>query len=817
MKDSACLRAATTAALLVDATSPMGPPRRPVSSRRSGVAAALSALGILMAACGGGGGGGGDAQPGPPPGPVPAPAPAPAIATAAIAVTVLDGALSNALVCLDKNDNDTCDGAEPMARTDAAGHATLVADTADAGKFPVLAMVGTDAVDADHGRVPTAYVMKAPADRAALVTPLTTMVQALIENTGLPTDQADTLLRDQLGLPGTLLRDYSSKTTRDDVKLLALARLLVLSTQELSGRWQAAVGSPVPGSSPVATADLHRLARARLLEELSWVDAQVGSAAVLPALASKDAKQIDTALATRVAAVWRMVGANAADVPAIVGVARAIKASPGTTSPGGWFTALSATSGQTWNTAFSTFTAAGNTGATTFTQQRVSARNGVLKTQGTGELARLWWSGTAWMPCLPATASQRSAPDAAGRTLSSVCNEAWREVHSRAEVDLSGQRIVDVWQSLATTNYGKFWTVDPVKAGAAVFPQGSRIAYSIQVYDRSTPGYTPRRGNVAVLAPAALASGSGAACSAVAAQSPALAWGTEAMTLEGVVAANPGTPCVFAPDSMDATRNEWWDATTVSLGKASADPQQDASNPAYSHERLLRAAFSAGGNVTYYACRESFTDRTARNCEAIGTGSATISTLGDARVMAFEGLPFDRALGGQTSPSGTLASMAHPVLVERGGKVYLGLRAASTMVSRSDLNTQAANAVLALDGIAPIDPSVALAPTAASYQGEWLFWETGTDYAIGASKSLSITSTVTLGSTQSGFTCNSYTAGVPDGSFACTLALDAATGEATISMSTGTANVRLDPATGSVTGVFTPTGASPTPVTGSLR
>src|SRR6476661_10172293 len=116
----------------------------PTAPRRTR-AAALSALALLIASCGGGGGSSAGNVPSPQPiTPTPAPPTAPVAATA-IGIRVVDGPVSNALVCFDKNANDACDATEPSARTDSSGLATLNVDPADAGKYPVLAQVGTNA------------------------------------------------------------------------------------------------------------------------------------------------------------------------------------------------------------------------------------------------------------------------------------------------------------------------------------------------------------------------------------------------------------------------------------------------------------------------------------------------------------------------------------------------------------------------------------------------------------------------------------------------------------------------------------------------
>jgi len=100
--------------------------------------AALSmAVAAALSACGGGS----DtpaSTPSTPVGPTPV--------SKSVPVKVIDGAIKNALVCLDKNTNGACDEGEPFARTDVGGNATLSVPEADAGKFPMLALVGTDAL-----------------------------------------------------------------------------------------------------------------------------------------------------------------------------------------------------------------------------------------------------------------------------------------------------------------------------------------------------------------------------------------------------------------------------------------------------------------------------------------------------------------------------------------------------------------------------------------------------------------------------------------------------------------------------------------------
>ena len=105
---------------------------------------ALAAAGVtssLLVACGGGGG----SDPTPPVVVTPK--------TVSQVVSVVDGPIKGALVCLDKNANGACDADETQGTTAADGSVTLTVPEADAGKYAVLAEVGTDAVDKVNGPV----------------------------------------------------------------------------------------------------------------------------------------------------------------------------------------------------------------------------------------------------------------------------------------------------------------------------------------------------------------------------------------------------------------------------------------------------------------------------------------------------------------------------------------------------------------------------------------------------------------------------------------------------------------------------------------
>ena len=65
----------------------------------------------------------------------------------------------------------------------------------------------------------------------------------------------------------------------------------------------------------------------------------------------------------------------------------------------------------------------------------------------------------------------------------------------------------------------------------------------------------------------------------------------------------------------------------------------------YTTNALIRVAFSGQGAnaVTYYNCKQRIVNGSPRNCTAIGTGTYTIETLGDGRVMKFNNPPVETA------------------------------------------------------------------------------------------------------------------------------------------------------------------------------
>jgi hypothetical protein len=277
--------------------------------------------------------------------------------------------------------------------------------------------------------------------------------------------------------------------------------------------------------------------------------------------------------------------------------------------------------------------------------------------------------------------------------------------------------------------------------------------------------------------------------------------GTSSTTLEGMINAMTGTPCEFTGGSFvyggvtyvnpDAPRNEAWGQSTVNIGTVGTAPVGTGTAPGfYTGNIKLRIAFKGTGTnpVTYYACKERFNNGSTRNCTPIGTGSYTIATLGDARVLTLNNLP------AQTAP---LTSTR--VFVERGGLVYYGYQIKPGVFNSARLNTVAATALLNQLGMPLDDPSVPLALTAGSYQGTWDIRDPANTADAGITVFISGDGNVSCqdGSDFSFFTCSATIT-------------NAVTGAFTFSDSSSTASGILNFLTGDASGTYNDPTSTPT-------
>jgi hypothetical protein len=168
-------------------------------------AVAVAAL-LALVACGGGGGDTTD---------TPAPDPnAPVSLTGTVAV---DGAVRNAVVCLDLNDNGACDLGEPVsAPTGANGAYSLTATAQQLATASLISpMVPGALADpnttidmADGGATAeTPYVLRQVPGKAGQINPLTTLVAAGVRN-GMSEAVARSNAAEQLGIDQTKIDNY---------------------------------------------------------------------------------------------------------------------------------------------------------------------------------------------------------------------------------------------------------------------------------------------------------------------------------------------------------------------------------------------------------------------------------------------------------------------------------------------------------------------------------------------------------------------------------------------------------------------------------
>ena len=792
-------------------------PRRP---RSRGLLLALLAASVV-AGCGGSGG---DAA-------APAPAPAPPPATTPVAVTVIDGAIRNALVCLDANSNGACDTGEVSGRTDAAGNVTLQVPAADAGRYPVVAVVGTDAVDADHGPVTVPFVMKAPADQPAVVSPLTTLVQGTVESTGVSTSAAVATVQNALGLSVSPLQNYTASTSTENVTLGTVARLVVVTQQQQSTALGSTVGSRALDGSTITRADIDRLVTRRLLEILPDLAEKLADPAVQTAIATGNPGTINTALQPLAQQIVASpsTGLTTTSVATLVAVDKQAGSGTADTSinPSAQLTALTFNSPQSWFrrvlTVSQAQTARDANGRHQYGDNRSRASSGVVANWSFGQdpdrQSDLHWNGSAWVACALGQGGRSTLRDAQGRSTYDYCDNFETGTSRRASFDIGGRSMLEVYNELRGAGMTNI-TIEGASTvlGTATFPTGAGVAYQTNTALTTAPTYIPRvRDIVRVYSNPLLTAGDQTECNKITSTTPQGTYTTEAQSLEAMVTALSGTVCSYQTDTRtgaggatitSGARNEAWGFSSLSvgqLGTATTVTSAAQASTFFTTNQLLRVAFGANNATRYFSCRQRF-DGSVRNCDLIGTGTYSISTLGDARVLMLNNQPVQFAALGYER-----------LFVERAGKVHFGYKNRLAPVNSARFNTTASNALLTQLGLATVQPSDTVTLTPASYQGDWLVWPG----ALGANGYLSDQAAlIRIGSNfngTTGYTCLDTNTGMATTSFTCTLQINPASGAVTFSDAETTGALAFDFVSGTVTGTFTPMGGTPQAATGRRR
>lgn len=686
----------------------------------------LLASAALLSACGGGG----DAA-------APAPTTPPPPATISIAGKAVDGALAGATACYDLNDNGACDGTEPVsAATGADGAFTIAVQPADVGKHRIVVQVPATAIDADTGAaVGTAYTLQAPATgtttaHSVFVSPLTTLVQGHVDATGVSVAEATTLVQTQAGLAVSPLADFTAASNADNKQAALVARLVQATTLAQADALKTVAGQADLSGGTATAAEVAK---------------QVTSAVVgaLPAIAGKTAESsvsgatgaaLTTALNDAAKAVVAQAGVTAEEAKANIGAAK-LPADTSATTPaaGAQLTLLRYTNAKDWLMRTLQNSVADNTPdaanlirySSVFMQSQGNNYNSAATVQAWAQgnsFARsgdLHWNGSAWVACKLGDRYTATVRDAQGRSTYNVCDGLEKGRSSRSVVDLAGQSLATVFTKIRALPGGAnglayaSWGPDkPADAfGAATFPAGAKLYYQMNTPTETAIGYDVT--GLVTGFPAAVAAGGDTRSSANLACGGTVT-AENLATLEDVVARSPGKACIFAKTTSgsDASTdpNESWGTSTASLGfVANAATRPAGTGSYYSTELSLRVAFAGGDSkaATYYGCLTRTSNRSPRNCQALGAGSYAIKTLGDARVMTFTGLPSQMQQAGYSR-----------VFVERGGKVYYGYQLPAGVTNNLvRLNLEATNTVLAaLPGMPAINPATRYADLSAASQ-----------------------------------------------------------------------------------------------------
>jgi trimeric autotransporter adhesin len=488
-------------------------------------------------------------------------------------------------------------------------------------------------------------------------------------------------------------------------------------------------------TSTITQADINRAINQRLLQILPALVAAISD----PANAALTGTAKETAIVNAVSSSLL----TTASMPTLVAINNQANTVANAGTPTGTVVAATPTAG--FNLASLNFTnttnwfvrtfggdAAQNTpdsnNNTRFVDRKYRSNNGAIANWNFGnnpqDQANLHWTGNAWEACGLNFESLSSLRDAAGNNTSNYCNNYSNSKSNRVTFDVTGKTMTQVYDQVRSAGYTNLTVANSATAlGAATFPTGSLLYYQATTPLTQAYAYTPGSGSEIFNYSAAVAVGgdsrtqaAGVGCnSAEFGLAPAI----RTATLEGLVAAYKGAPCIYSPSSLVSNgvtyssgevQSEVWGGTSLSISTLGAVNVGGTPTSFYTGNTRIRLAFTGAGNnpVTYYACKERFTNGSIRNCSAIGTGTYTINTLGDARVMTLSNPP------AQAAPFTFTRTF-----VERGGKVYFGYQDKFTVSNTARLNTTAANAMLTQLGMPTIDHATPMALTAASYQGTW--------------------------------------------------------------------------------------------------
>jgi hypothetical protein len=600
-------------------------------------------------------------------------------------MTVMDGPLQKAVVCLDRNINGLCDTDEPSAITDALGNASIPVPNAELGLYPIVAMVGTDAIDADTGPVLTAYTLKAPPDATEVVSPLTTMVQTQRESTGASTADAAAAIQSQLGLTASPLANFTQDSSAGGQLAATLARLIVVTTQTQQNDTRGALG--VDGK-PLTSTQINNVINIQLLQQLQTLATAVLDNPVLSD-PSKSIADKQSAMQTAAQQVAATTGLNSSTIGLVVASQTPSTtpepATPTDTTNLRWFWFQN---GSNFYIRAFEATAAQNTpdaqGKRYFTEYRENVSNG-----STIAWVRpnIYWTGTEWFDCPTSFVNEVVISSSTGESASLYC-KTLRSIAKQNVRDISGLSMRTIVQEIRSapmqdSSEGSFanWGTDPANIPAtATWPSGSTLAYR-NVRDLGGADYYSRN-NLATIPSAAQPDN----------PDPST-W--HSASLADFVAWNAGD---FAPNVSAAQVNG--NNSRVLVGRR--DYLKPDGSKAY---KRYMVGFESGGEqrARFYECEGDMSTLAMtppRNgtlfvngvstCKAILVSNYSISDQGGAKVLRFSSEPTQlNATNFQT----------YRIFVEANGITHVGFKDKESTSFQQRLNKPAAEALLAALGL----------------------------------------------------------------------------------------------------------------------
>ena len=679
-----------------------------------GLSLALAGAALLtLAGCGGSPGG---------------TAAAPEVTTQDVVTRVVDGPISNALVCLDKNGNGVCDTGEPSGRTDASGNLTLKVDKADVGKFALVTEVGTDAVDADSGPVTVPFVLTSTPGKPGVLSPLTTMVAQAMQN-GLTEADAEAQIKDQTGISVSLFEDYTKAAKPGSGnKPGDVARVIVLAIQDMRGLTVQPTVQSVDGSTvAISDADKKKAIQKSLLN-------------LLPAIAKSISETSGTVDANAFKAIIAAVKADVS-YPTAKQIESSVVADKqpqvaDVITAGYSLTNLSFSDSNNWFRRTLNGTLAQNTPDASslrrYVERRERTNTGVLATWNSfnepNSQANLHWNGSAWVGCSLNMESQATVPDAQGLNKFNFCDNYSSGSSKRATFDISGKKMIDVYAQIREAGYTNLdlFSNAATLLGTTTFPVDSKIQYVESQTAKTAFGINPSLNSLVIKNPQSVGGDARPVGSNNICTQNTGAQNAQVTTLEEMVATFTGTPCIYNQGTISNVNGtftstgpeEVWGNTVLNIGNVGNAPLLQVPSSFFTTNYSIRLAFTNGGpnEVTFYNCKQRQINGFTRNCVPTGEKATwSIETLADgSRVMSFS-----------AAPALSLPFTYVRTFVQRNGKVVFGYKDKLGVTNSARLNTVAGNALAAKLGIPANDPDVPLALTAASYQGAWSFNDVG--------------------------------------------------------------------------------------------